>query len=336
MKKLMRCVTPVVVGMLIWGCGGNNTQNEDSAPPDPVVSVEVAPIVRETMPVKLVVDGNTEVLDRQTIVSPIDGTVLSLSTEVDAEVKAGDTLALIRTKDSEASISGARRLLAEAVTPRQRDDASKALKIAEESQQVVPIIAGRNGVVVDRMVSAGQTVLVNSDLLQLVDLSTLDFVANVPLQEIASVAVGQHCRINFPSLSGHEFAGNVAAVSARSDRGSQTAHVRITFDSATLHATSAIRVGMMGTASIRVGEHADVLAVPLAALLRDDINNAYSIYTVGPDSLARAVAVTVGVVNDSLAEVASPLLHAGQSVIIRGNYEVSDSTCVTAKTKGRQ
>ncbi len=336
MKKLAIATAISIVGLLIWGCGGDSAGKEEISPPDPIVGVEIAPILQRTVPVTIVVDGSTDVLDRQTVVSPIDGTVLSLSVEVDTKVKVGDTLALIRTRDSEASISGARRLLAEATNAVQRDDARKALQIAEEGQHVVPVLAGRNGVVVDRMVSAGQTVLANSELLRLIDLSTLDFVANIPLQELSRVTVGQRCLVRFPSLADRSFVGSVASLSVQSDQGNQTAPVRIDFDSPATATTSALSIGMMGTATIAVGEHSDVLVVPVPALLRNDIENTYTIYKVDADSLARAVPVTVGVVDDSLAEVASPLLHAGESVIVKGNYEVSDSTRVSVEMKRRQ
>jgi membrane fusion protein (multidrug efflux system) len=336
MMKLMRYAAPIVAGLLMWGCASDNAQNRESMPVDPVVNVELAPIRQRTIPVEIVVDGQTDVLDRQMIVSPIDGTVVSLMVKIDSDVHLGDTLALIRSRDSEASIAGARRLLEEATTSRQRNDARRALQLAEENQQVIPVIAGRSGVVVNRIISAGQTVQANSELLELVDLSTLDFVAYVPLSELTQVAVGQQCRVDFPAIPDRTFSGEVAAVGVQSDQGSQSLPVRIEFDEPALQTSSKISVGMMGTASITVGEHPNVLVVPASALLRDDINNTYTIYTVGSDSLARQVPVEVGIFADSIAEIAGPSLHAGQSVIIKGNYEVSDSTRVRVEAGHQQ
>jgi multidrug efflux pump subunit AcrA (membrane-fusion protein) len=293
--------------------------------------VQVVPIARGTLDVTLQAYGQTDVLDRQNIVSPIDGTVTSLSVEVGSSVQKGDTLALIRTRDSEASIAGAQRLIDEATTPEQLATAKKAMQVAIESQQLVPIATRGAGVVVEKMVSDKQAVTANTVLVQLVDLATLDFVANVPLQEIPRVKVGEPCRIHFLSLPGREFDGSVAAVSAQSEPGSQAAPVRISFQTPVNEIESTLRIGMMGTVDIVTGVLKDVLVVPRSALLRDDITGAYTIYTVNPDSLAIAVPVTVGVVNDSLAQVSAPSLAAGEPVIVEGNYEVSDSTRVTVK-----
>jgi membrane fusion protein (multidrug efflux system) len=336
MKRNGMYLASFLMGLFVWGCNDNTPKNEDAALHDPVVSVQVALIVRKTLTVALVVDGVTDVRDRETVMSPIDGTIVSLSVEVGATVDASDTLAVIRTRSSEASISGARRLLEEAATPRQRDDARRAMQVAEENQQVVPVVARRHGVVVDRMVSIEQAVTTNSDLLQLVDLSTLDFVANVPPQDLTRVKIGQSCLVRFPSLPDRSFAGTVTAVSAQSDQGSQATPVWISFQPQASVAASVLRMGMMGTAAIKTGERPDVLVVPVAALLRDDINDTYTIYTVGADSLARKVLVTIGIVNDSLAEVAAPSLRDGEFAIVKGNYEVSDSTRVTIEAVGNQ
>jgi membrane fusion protein (multidrug efflux system) len=332
MKQLGYVATALLLELLAGGCGNNSSRNDGADPPAPVVSVRVEPVVRRTMPVTLVVDGATEVLDRETLVSPMDGTIISMSGEIGAAVAAGDTVAVILARDSEASIAGARRLIEQATTPQQRDEALRAMEVAKEGRRLVSVTAGRGGVVVDRMVSAEQSITTNSELLQLVDLTTLSFLANVPLRDLARVKIGQPCAVRFPSLTDRAFDGTVAAVSAQSDQGSQTTPVRIHFKTEALEAAMTLRVGMVGTAEITIGEHRDVLAVPAAALLRNDIDNSYTLYTVSADSLAHVVPVTVGISADSLVEITAPTLDVGDPVLVTGNYEVGDSTRVTIES----
>jgi RND family efflux transporter MFP subunit len=333
MKDKIISLALILIALLQFSCSSDPPGNEEAAQPSPVVRVQVAPILKEDLPITLVVDGVTSVRDQQTIVSPIDGTIVSLRAEIGSAIKAGDTLATILTRESEAAIAGARRLLAQAGSAQQRDDALKALQIAEQNQLLVPVVADRHGVVVDKMASAMQRVTANSELLRLVDMSTLDFVANVPVKDLSLLHTGQSARISFPLLSGRSFSGSVASVSASSDRGSQTVPVRLSFEKHSPDPSSLLRVDIMGSAAINVGVHRDALVVPVAALLRNDISNTYTIYTAGADSLARAVAVEVGVVNDTIAEVAAPRLRAGENVIIKGNYEVGDSTRITVEAK---
>jgi RND family efflux transporter MFP subunit len=335
MKTVRSVITFVLLGILVWGCGSESAQDKNAATPDPVVSVKIAPIQRKTMQVTITVDGFTDVLDRERVIAPVDGTVVSLEAEVGASLKAGDTVAVLRTRDSEASLAGANRLMEQAKTPEQREEAKRALEVALETQQLVPVIVGRRGVVVAKMASAGQTVSADAELFELVDLSTLNFIASIPLQDLTRIKIGQSGRITFPSLPDRNFNGQVTAVSAQSDQGSQAAPVRLRFTDPAPTVEKVLRVGMMGTAVITVGEHPDVLVVPSAALLRDDLADTYTVFTVGPDSLARQVPVTVGVMTDSLSEISAPLLHEGDPVIVDGNYEVSDSTRVTV-TAGDQ
>jgi len=335
MRQTALSYTLTLLIALLSGCGGSQ-DNQETAQPTPVVSVRVVPVVRGTLDVTLRAYGETDVLVRENIVSPIDGTVISMNVEVGSLVEDGDTLSIIRTRDSEASIDGAQRLIDEAATPQQQAEAKSAMQVAVESQQLIPIIAHRRAAVVEKMFSDKQIITANTVLLQLVDLSTLDFVANVPLQDIPRVKTGQPCRIRFPSLPGLQFDGLVAAVSAQSEPGSQSALVRISFKTPVEDVESTLRVGMMGTVDIVTGVLKDVLVVPRSALLRDDITNTYTIYTITPDSLAVALSVEVGAVSDSLAEVAATSLKAGEPVIVEGNYEVSDSTRVTVKGGAKQ
>ncbi len=331
MRKILLIIAiiPVLI-FLVSGCG-DSSEEKDPSQPVSVVTVRVAPVTRGNLDVTLQVNGQTDVLDRVNFVSPIDGTITALNAEVGSSVKNGDTLAVIRTRDTEASIAGAQRLIDEAVSDQQRREAEKAMQVARESQQLVPVIAHGHGEVVQKDVSVGQTVTANTVLLQMVDLSTLDFIANVPLRDITRVKVGQRCKIRFPVLPGREFPGSVAAVSAQSETGSQASLVRITLDIPSREIESALRIGMMGTAEIITGELKNALIVPRVALLRDDITDTYTLYKVNRDSLAIAVPVQVGLIGDSLAQISGPLLDTGQAVIVEGNYEVSDSMRVTVK-----
>jgi RND family efflux transporter MFP subunit len=336
MRTVRYAIILFSLAVLFGGCGSDNANEQDTKSPDPIVSVRIAPVRRVAISERVSVDGMTDVLDRERIIAPIDGTVVTLTVDVGAKVNAGDTLTVIRTRDSEAAIAGARRLLDQATTQHQRDQAKRAMEVAQESQQLVTITAGRSGEVVNRMVSIGQTINADAELIELVDLSTLEFVASIPLSDLTQIRVGQQADITFPSLPESVFSGRVKAVSAQSDPGSQSAPVRLEFTTQQNRLNGLLRVNMMGTASITVGEHTDALVVPSKALLRDDLTDTYTIFTVGPDSLARQLSVTVGIVSDSVTEVNAPTLIEGEQVITEGNYEVSDSTRITASTGGTE
>ena len=73
--------------------------------------------------------------------------------------------------------------------------------------------------------------------------------------------------------------------------------------------------------------------VPKAALLRNDVNDTYTVVTITADSLSLAIPVTVGVMTDSTAEISGRSVSAGMPVITAGHYALADSTRVTVSAR---
>jgi len=332
MSTLIKLTLPLLFAISVTGCGSSDNQSKSSSQNGPLVSVVTAPVQRTSIPIRMIIDGRTDVINRESVTSPIDGTVLSVQAAIGTIVSPGDTLATIRSRSSEASIDGARRMLETATTPESVNESRAALDLALSTQQLVVITAETAGQVTERYVSGGQRVSTDAPLMQLVDMSSLDFIANLPLDSLDRVAPGQECTVTFPSRHGQTYKGTVVTVNPVSDPATQTVPVQINLKLTDI--ASAPRVGTMGTALITTGVRTDVLAVPASALLRDDLNNTYSLYGVGPDSLAHIIAVEVGVQSDSLAEISAPSLQVGDPIIVKGNYEVSDSTRVSVKSDG--
>lgn len=320
--------------MIIFGSiftAGCNSGSKNTDDPSSVLTltVEAVPIRAGTVEETVSAIGETTVTDEQTIVSPFAGTVVSVNVQPGAPVSSGEKMAVIRTRDSEASITGARRLLADARTKEQKENAQRALEAAQANQQLVPIVAQQKGTVADKLVSAGQAVAEGAELLRLVDLSTLDFVAEVRLADIGSIEVGQTCHIEFPSLPDRKFSGTVVAIEPQSDINSQAVPVRINFGRPSKENGKSLRTGMRGIVEIVTGVREDALLVPQAAVIRDDITGRYHIFTISPDSLAISIPVSTSARIDSLIEISSPTLEAGMSVIVDGSYEAADSMRVT-------
>ncbi len=318
----------IISGVIILGCDGGSSGSGDS-PAAVTLAVTAEPIRTSTVEETVSAIGETAVTDQQTIVSPFDGTVVSIDVQPGETVAKDQKVAVIRTRDSEASIAGAKRLLQDAKTKAQKETAQKALDVAEANQQLVPIITQQKGTVADKMVSAGQTVAQGAELLRLVDLATLDFVADVRLADIGAVKVGQNCRIEFPSLPNEKWTGTIAAIEPQSDITSQAVPVRIGFSRSSTAIDKILRAGMRGIATIVTGVRHNTLTVPEASIIRDDLTGTHHVFIISPDSLAIGVPVSVGARVDSLIEISSPRLKAGMSVIVDGSYEAADSMRVT-------
>jgi membrane fusion protein (multidrug efflux system) len=334
MKKYFVWLSILASGVLVLGCSANSKDPAESVP-DIVLSVEAMPLSSGTVNETVSATGRTAVSGEEIVVSPVTGTVVSVNVKAGSSVKSGGEVAVIRTRDSEASITGAERLLVEAKTETQKENAQKALEVAQANQQLVPIEAQRQGTVAGRPISAGQTVAEGAELLRLIDLSTLNFIAEVKLRDVGSIRVGQDCLVNLPSIPGHPFPGQVAAIEPQTDINSQTVPVRIEFDSPAGEIEKTLRTDMRGTAEIVTAVKKDALLVPQAAIIRDDMTGKHHIFVISPDSLAMSIPVSIGVRTDSLVEIISPQLRSGMGVIVDGNYEASDSMRVTVARTAR-
>ncbi len=278
--------------------------------------------------------GKTDALRKQKVYSPIAGIVTTLHIQEGTSVHSGDVIAIIRSKEAQATIAGAEALLQSATTDQQKQEAKQMLDLANRSDNVAVLKAPFDGYVSQRLVSESEVVAENAELATLIDLSTVVVVAQVSIQDIGSVKIGQKAFIDFPSIAGRKFGATVDAISPQAVVESQTVPVRLRFDdekSQIINPTRPIRTEMIASVSIVTGTRNAALFVPKKSLIRNDETGAYSIFTMTGDSIARKIDVEVGVQADSLIEIHSAQLKSGMPVIVEGSYGLADSTHVEVR-----
>jgi membrane fusion protein, multidrug efflux system len=305
--------------------GGDDDENAASSA-NAVVAVKTAPVVRGDMATVVTATGSTDALRKEKIITPIAGVLLSLKVLEGTPVHRGDLLAVIQPKETRAAITGAAALLRAAGTDAERREARRATDLALAAQNNLEVRATSEGVVSARSATEGELVAENAELMTVVDLRTLVFVADVPLRDIAGIHAGEQVLVTFQALPGETFVARVDAVNPRSDPGSQSVRVRIGFAGSDARRMGLLRSDMGGLARIVTGKHSGVLIVPKPALLRNDETDTYTIVIATADSLARILPVEVGARTDSTAEVSAPGLLPGARVVVEGNYALADST----------
>jgi multidrug efflux pump subunit AcrA (membrane-fusion protein) len=314
--------------LVLPSCGPPQSEDEEGPAPEATVAVQTAEVTEGNAILGVTAYGKTDALRKEKVYAPLAGKIASLKAFEGTPVHKGDLLAVIQTKESQSAILGAEGMLEAARTPDQKKEAKRMLDLARATQQTVNVLARFDGAVASRAVSEGELVAENGELFTIVDLSTVDFLADVPLNDIAPVKRGQTAVVRFQTFIGKDFPAVVDAINPASDMQSQTVQVRLQFSAMPEPLRSLLRTEMIGTATIHTGLRAHALFVPKAALLRNDENNTYSVMTITPDSLALHVPVEVGVMTDSTAEVQSSRLQKGTTVITVGAYSLADSTHV--------
>jgi multidrug efflux pump subunit AcrA (membrane-fusion protein) len=268
--------------------------------------------------------GSTAIQREAQLRSPITGILVGFRFFNGDKIEKGVSIAQVRTRESQASIQGAEELLRSARTDQQRDEAQRALRLANETANTVQIKAPFDGLLSAKTKNEMEVVAEGDQVATLVDPSSVFFLAEVPSASLHRIHTGQIASVRFTSKPGRAYQGTVQRIEPQMNAGDQTARVHITFGTQ----APVLEGSLFGEAAIVVGRKEHVLLVPAAALLRDDENNRMSVMLLGPDSVAHMVEVIVGLKRDSVAEISSPGITAGSTVITEGSYGLPDSTRV--------
>lgn len=320
MKRIM---IVLLIGVLtaVYGCGRNASSDKPAAIPR--ASVEVARVERGSIFEHIHVTGSFMVVRDQKVKSPIAGKILNVHVLEGDAVKKGQTIATLISKESDAIITGARQLLQIAVTEKEKQNALDALHLAEQTASKIKVVAPFSGTVNSRYVSEGEYVSEGTDIAEIIDLQSAYFLADVPVEDIPRIKIGQIVSLSVPGLKKDIAEGRVAAFSPTADPNSQTIKVRIS-----LYKTHGlIKSGTFGSADILVGEHTGTLVVPKPAVYHDDELNKYFVVKIQGDTLAILTPVDVGVSDTSRIEIKSGL-KIGDVVATVGGYGLPDSTLV--------
>ena len=313
---------------ILLGCSKKASDEETASARSPVVEVKAVPVARGNIEDVIVAEGTTDVVRKEKIVSPIAGIAVSVRKIEGAPVRPGDTLAVIRSGESQGAIDGANVLLRASKTDEQKKEARRSYDLAVSSQNVVAICCTSGGVVASRGVNVGEFVSEGTELFTITDLSSIYFAANIPLKNLPQVHVGAHCRVSFTSAPGVEIPATVGAIEPSANLESQSVKAHVVFEGLSPKERSLMKTDMFGSARIVTGVRRGVLLVPPSAVLRDDETNTASVVVIFPESVARALEVTVGATDKGLVEVTGVGLREGQLVITEGNYGLPDSTRV--------
>jgi RND family efflux transporter MFP subunit len=313
--------------LFIDGCRQKPGDDEGSqSAAKAIVIVKVGTVSERNAIVNVDAMGKTDALRKEKTYAPITGRIVALKVSEGTEVKTGDVLAIIQTKESEATILGAKSMLNSAVTTEQKSEAERILNLAQSTQNSVHVLAKFDGIVSTRSVSEGELVAENSELFTIVDLSTIDFLADVPLRDVSSIRRGARASVSFQSLPEKLFPAIVDAVNPQTDIQSQTVKVRLRFSNSNNSIRSLLRTEMIGSAQITTGIRRHALFIPKAALLRNDEDNSYSVIMITADSLAKTIPVIIGTSDEYVTEIRSDQVRSGMMIVTEGNYALTDST----------
>lgn len=323
-------VSAAVGASLASGCrrGADPPPPADETSPAPsavAVPVRVAPITRASLARVVSGPGQTNALSQQKVRAPFAGTLLDLTVTDGDTVHKGQTVGAIVSRDSAASLEGAREMERTARTPEEKADAERAVELAQRNLIRTAIHAEANGVVLSHAAASSDRVSEDQELLTIAERDSLVFVANVPQSDLASVRPGQPVSVELAGRS-RPIAATVHDVLPSANAGDFTAAIRVDLR----ELPPGLAIGLFGTARITV-ESREGATVPDAAIVRDDVSGVSRVALV-KDGKAHWVEVVTGLRGPSGTEIVSPALAPSEQVVVAGQVGLPEGARVTIRS----
>ena len=177
-------------------------------------------------------------------------------------------------------------------------------------------------VVGERFVDEGAMLKANDPIVSVLEIQTLTGVIHVIERDYSEVRVGQETLMTTDAFPGKTFTGKIVRVAPLLKEASREARVEIEVP----NRDGLLKPGMFIRAQIEFARHQNATVVPSAALAKR--NGQQGIFVADTQNRkAHFVPVTVGVVNDQLAEVVKPPLSG--YVVTLGQHLLEDGASIT-------
>lgn len=341
-----------LLSLALAACGGSAEGR--NAPPEVITPVQMAEVVLAGQAAAVTASGTLGAKDEVTLSFKIGGIVGKVLVDDGAKVKRGQVLAALDQREMDAMLAKARagaekarrdaqrveRLYQDSVATlaqwqdvqTARDAAEADLRAARVNHEYATIVAPADGVVLMRIVSAGQMAGAGTPVIQFASKARGSVLRiGVADRDAVRLAVGDPAEVVFEAVPGKVFRGKVTQVGAAADPRTGVYVVEIT-----LLGAQGLPSGLVGRAIIAprgtstVGERArGVYAIPAEALVEGDKDRG-SVYTVDkPGTRARRVTVTLVGLSGDMVLVRG--LDGVSRVVRSGATWLSDSARVEIK-----
>ena len=362
MKLVIAVLVALVAGVVVWvatrgpAAAPSATAAAESKSIE-LAAVDVETIAMQTLSRSLPLSGSMSPIVQATLKSKVGGEVELVPLREGQEVREGEVLARIDTRNLQAqydrqiaAVERARADLQLATLNRDKNrtlleshyisqntyEATESayagmvanLKLAEADARLAKISledavirAPFAGTVAKRHVQPGEKVSPDSTIVTLVDLRQMVLEAAVPAADIPAVSIGQRARFKVGGFGAREFDGEVQRINPVTADGSRA----ITIYIAVPNPNQALKGGMFAQGALTLDNVAPVLAVPQRAV-HEEAGAAF-VYTLRDEKIVRTpVKVAAATPGGTFVEVRDGLA-AGDRVIV---------TAITAEQVGQR
>lgn len=197
-----------------------------------------------------------------------------------------------------------------------------SFKLAKEDLESTDVTASIPGIVAEKYVSIGESVVQGTELFTIVNSDEMYIETGVSERDVISVKKGQKALVKVGTLK-DAIEGKVISVSPILDEESKTYKVKVIVN----NVDNILKGGMFATVELIVGDHRRGLAVPKASIVNKGGDR--FLYVLDKDRAKRRE-VTIGYVNGKYYEVVKGI-DKGDEVITTFNDKIKDGTLVKVK-----
>lgn len=198
---------------------------------------------------------------------------------------------------------------------------SAAQAILDEAYIYAPI----DGTVTVINSQVGDLVSTSTAAFQIDDMSQMYVDISVSELDISKVSVGQTASISLDAISDKTYEGKVTDISTTGTNSSNSVNFTVTVE--LTNADSEIKSGMTATADITVSTISNAVLVPSSAIRT--VNSQKKVYIL-QNNTVQTVTITTGEVGDTLTQVTSGNLKAGELVILNPTSTTTTTTSSTS------
>jgi len=301
LKGAIGVVLFIAIAGSVIGWRASEAKKEGGKPPDKVFEFapgDLVTLTREPLGRQIPVSGSVRPVLAATVRAKVAAEVAQVSINEGDRVQAGQTLAMLDTADLKARVDREHAGLAETrarldlarknaanskalleksfISQNAYDSAKNAVDVAEanlKSSEAQTAIAERalsdaqvrapfQGIVAKRFVNVGDKVSPDMPVLQLVDLSRMELEAQLPLNEIPFVTLGQRIAFRVDGFPTREFGGKVERINPSAEAGSRSISIFVSIP----NSDGSLKGGMFANGLLNTAAGTEVDVIPAAAI----------------------------------------------------------------------
>jgi len=195
-------------------------------------------------------------------------------------------------------------------------------KLAKEDLESTDIHASISGIVAEKYISIGESVVQGTELFTIVNSDEMYIETGVSERDVINVKKGQKAFVKVGALK-EAIEGSVVSVSPILDEKSKTYNVKVIVN----NVDDILKGGMFATVELVVGDHRKGLAVPKTSVVNK--GGEHFLYVLDKDR-AKKAEVTIGYVNGKYYEIVKGVKKRDK-VITTFNDKIKDGSLIKVK-----